>query len=124
MECPACKTELTELESGCLRCLRCKPLPKENKNPVVKPDNKKVDQPWTEERIRTIVRDELEDWHKATTVHTETGKLKLTEVAVPDKVDWRGEAKKLGIKLTKDTGGAKKKDDVLAEIAGKTKSPE
>jgi hypothetical protein len=103
------------MESGCTRCLKCYPIAEA---PVVpeKKQNPKIDEPWTEERIRAIVQDELENWHKTTTVHTEKKDLVLTDVAIPADLDWRAEAKKLGISLSQETGGARKKVDVLADI--------
>jgi hypothetical protein len=91
---------------------------------VEKEPNKKVDAPWTEERIRDIIKDELENWHKTTIVTKESGDLKLTDVAIGDDVNWRQRAKDLGIKLSQESGGARKKVDVLADIAEKTKSPQ
>jgi hypothetical protein len=110
-----CGTELTKMESGCTRCLSCHPITKPTSAPPKK-ENPRVDVPWTEERIRSIVQDELENWHKTTTVHTEKKDLVLTDVAIPADMDWRAKAKKLGIPLAKETGGARKKVDVLADI--------
>lgn len=102
-----CKKELTYLEeAGCWRCLVCNPIPKEA---VVKQGNKTkyVDVPWTEERIRDIVRDELENWSKPTT------SVDITS-ATPE--TWRQQAKRLGVPLAQPTGGARKKIDVLGDI--------
>ena len=115
MKCKICETELTEMESGCTRCLKCYPIT-EVSTPQPKKENPKIDVHWTEERIRSIVQDELENWHKTTTVHTEKQDLVLTEVPIPADMNWREEAKRLGISLSKETGGARKKVDVLADI--------
>jgi len=42
---------------------------------------------------------------------------------VKPELTWRDEAKELGVPLTKEAGGARKKVDVIADIA-KKKSPE
>lgn len=140
-----CGAELTKMETGCLRCLKCKPIveppkPKED-------ESKYVDVPWTPKRIldaiedtvRRWIQDELENWHKMTTVHTEKMDMTLTEVAtnrddvvvagggeIPDDVEipltppkWTDQAKELGIPLNKETGGRRKKDDVLKDIEDK-----
>ena len=122
MKCKMCETELTEMESGCTRCLKCYPLTGATE-PEPKKENPRIDIPWTEERIRKIVQDELENWHKTTTVHSESGTLKLTDVPIPADMNWREEAKSLNIPLSKETGGARKKVDVLADIE-KAKSPQ
>jgi hypothetical protein len=116
-------------EDTCLRCLKCNPMPNGNKIVKAKKENVRVDVPWTEERIRDIVRDELENWHQ-TTVLTKQKEgwgedepvVVATDVAVPDKVDWRGQAKKLGVSLVKETGGARTKASVLEDIEAKLMS--
>jgi hypothetical protein len=129
-ECKFCKNELVWIEKAkCNRCLTCHPMPKEVK-PVEKESNKRVDESWSEERIRDIVKDELENWHK-TTVLTKQREgwgedepvVVATDVAIGDDVNWRQRAKDLGVSLSQETGGARKKVDVLADIAEKTKSP-
>jgi hypothetical protein len=107
-----------------------------------------VDVPWTQERIldaiedkvRSWIVDELENWHIMKTVHTEKMDLTVTDVAAPDSIDkpkvvvagggeipegieipltppkWTDQAKELGIPLMKETGGRRKKDDVLQDI--------
>ena len=136
-----CGEELTEMKNAegevtCKRCLACKPIVEP---PKPKADETKyVDVAWTEERIRVLIRDELENWHKMTLVHK--GNMTLTEVAAPDGVKekvavagdvteipegveipgtipkWTDQAKELGISLMKETGGRRKKDDVLQDI--------
>lgn len=136
-----CGAVLTEMKTGCMRCLICKPIVDPPK-PKAPDDSKRVDQPWTPERIldaiedtvRTWMQDELENWNKMTTVHTEKLDLKLTEVAtnrpdvhvagggeIPDNVEipleppkWTDQAEELGIKWR-----GKKKTDVLDEIEAK-----
>lgn len=159
-----CKRELTYLEdSKCWRCLICNPVPstapkqeeEKTKSPIPVPhevsemiESKLAEQVEVgEERIREIVRDELENWHiqKPPVTKDEiadvTGEPEnlatLTPFAAarksnPDydplldappkamfeetKINWRAEAKALGIKTFQ-----RKKVDVLAEIAEKTK---
>ena len=95
MNCAMCKTELTKMETGCMRCLTCKPV-LAGPAPIKKDaENRRVDEPWTQERIwdtiedkvRAAITDELENWHIGTTVHKEKMDLKLTDVAIPDSID-------------------------------------
>jgi hypothetical protein len=101
-----------------------------NNKPVVKAkkENVKVDEPWTEERIRNIVVDELENWHKTTVLAsqkegwgTDRPSLVATDVAIPDKIDWRGKAKELGIAVyDQELKRPRLKADVLADIEAQT----
>ncbi len=139
---------------GCSVCLKCYPnalkaqpipLPK-------KQENKRVGMAMTDEMVREIVRDELsktgrkmetrtasevvedDDFGEMTATevaearkgNTEIKELTATEViAEMDITDnYRAHAKALGIPLNQPTGGARKKIDVLADIAEKTKSPD
>lgn len=146
MNCKNCSTELTQMtnaagEPTCMRCLKCHPLPVEMKPEQKKKDEPRyVDVPWTEERIRNIVVDELENWHKMTTVND--GDMTLTEVAVPDELikpkvvvagggeipenveipdsppKWTDQAESLGISWR-----GRKKIEVLDEIEAKLEIP-
>ena len=135
MKCKNCETELTFMKDAkCLRCLKCNPV---NENPVKTEDKKTnyVDVPWTAERIWESVRPKiavlflemLEDWHSP--VDERILPRKPDNPPVPNNplspedvqgVDWRFQAKHFGIRLCKETGGARKKSDVLADIAEKT----
>ena len=115
-----CKKELTYLEDAkCWRCLVCNPLPKAK--PAVESKTKYLDVKVTEERvreifteqeerIREIVRDELENWY--------IQRPPVTREEVPE--TWRQQAKRLGIPVSQQTGGVRKKVDVLADIAEAT----
>lgn len=142
-ECKFCKTELFYDEKrGCSVCLKCNPL---STAPVVteKPKSNYVDVTMTEKRIREIVRDELENWHIQKPPMTrdeiiderlnlsgspvkKSGVQELTEdEIVVTKVNWRARAKELGIPIyDQERKRPRKKVDVLADIAEKTKSPE
>ena len=116
MDCKRCKKELVKDEKrGCMFCPSCHPLQKEQPKEEEK-ERHYVDIKMTEARVRVIVRDELENWHiqKPSVTRDE-----IKEVVAPP-TDWRQQAKDLGIILTKPTGGARKKIDVLAEIQAKT----
>lgn len=130
-----CKRELTYLEdTKCFRCLICNPITKTE--PLKEKERKYVDVKLTEvrvreiiaeltigdERIREVVREELENWHiqkppvtKAQILDDEA----VIKVEITDSgKDWRAEAKALNISLYHKT-----KEKVLAEIAEKTKHP-
>lgn len=139
-KCPKCGEKVTYDEArGCYECLIC--YPKNRVIPVqeeekkvyidVKPNEERVDAMINDalnmhiktdgERIREIVRDELENWHiqkppmTVTEVDDATGDV-IGEV----EVNWRQQAKSLGIPLGKVGGvGARKKEDVMADIAAK-----
>lgn len=103
-----CKKELTFLDdSKCWRCLICNPLPKEEPAP---PKEKKpfLDVHITEERVREIVRDELENWHIQKPPVTAVEAKKIDSAL---RTDWRVQAKELGIPLFQ-----RKKADVLKDI--------
>ena len=125
-----CKRPLTYLEkSKCWRCLVCNPLTKTA--PTIEPKKKYVDVKMTEERVREICQDVLENWHiqKPPVTTEELEKLTGTNNAeVPIKTEpetWRQKAKRMGVKTHNDyTGGARKKVDVLAEMEAKEASQE
>ncbi len=80
---------------------------------------------FDEGQIRDIVRDELENWHiqKPSVTRDEIEPPRalsndelLDKINVPTPPAWRAQAKELGIPLFQ-----RKKADVLAEIASKTK---
>ena len=109
-----CGEELTFMEeSKCFRCLKCKPIVKKRQVPK-KSESKYIDVPWTEDRIRKIVREELEDWHIQKPPVTKKEIDTITEQPV---ATWREQAKELGIPLYHKT-----KKQVLAEIVEKTKA--
>jgi len=125
-KCKNCETELTEMKDGknefiCFRCLNCHPL-----TTYVKPEDKAtryVDIPWTEERIieviDKVVPDMIRDILNAKN-DTIDGKPELSHVEVVPEDNWREQAKKLGIPLSQETGGARKKVDVLKDIQERT----
>jgi hypothetical protein len=55
--CKNCEDFVTILDTGVKRCLRCNPLPKGDRQPrrSKSDNNKKVDVPWTEQRILAVV---------------------------------------------------------------------
>ncbi len=145
---PVCKTQickrpLTYLEEqGCWRCLVCNPMPKAAPKPIkekkfldVKMTEKQVSIMITkrlveqveigEEKIREIVRDELENWHiqKPPITKDEMTKLetagtsqtinesRMEQAKEPEPPDWRQQAKDLGIELFH-----RKKVDVMKDI--------
>ena len=139
--CVTCGGELSDMKTGCKRCLKCHPIvdpPKPKKD-----DRKYVDKPWTEDRSRAIVKDEMENWHKITTAHTEKLDLKITESAIPSSMDkpevvvagngkmpegieipleppkWTDQAESLGIPWR-----GRKKETVLDEIEVKLTVPD
>ncbi len=133
MDCRSCKTELThDKKRGCLVCLKCHPP--EKGQPIPPQEKRKyIDVTMTEERVRDIVRDELENWHiqKPPVTKKETESLTLEKLKkvrdslpsppnvleIPVNSDWRAKAKELGIPLFQRT-----KADVLAEIGTRTDS--
>ncbi len=137
MKCKNCETELTFMEkSKCLRCLKCHPVTE-----FVPPKGKEtayVDVPWTEERIlaliekrvREVVQDEMENWYiKGQDVDSEQDIANtVIDRVAPRQPDnppkgWRAQAKELGVPLNKETGGSRKKIDVLKDIEDKLKVP-
>jgi len=141
--CKFCGTELAFEEArNCYRCMKCNP-DTELRTPVKKEDPKYVQEGLTDRQksqVREICRDELENWHQITTVHKETGALKLTDVAIKNDMDnvvvkgggdipegveipseppkWTDQAESLDIKWR-----GRKKDDVLQEIEDKLTAP-
>lgn len=113
--CNHCRAELTKDEKrGCMICRVCHPAGDDKPLvPQIKP--KLLDVKFTEEQIREIVRDELENWHIQKPPVTKA-EAKETDEALR-KIDWRAQAKELGIPLFQ-----RKKADVLAEIAKKKAS--
>lgn len=132
MKCKNCNTGLTKDEKrDCLVCLRCHPV-NENPVPAPKKQNVKVDEPWTagrikelvEPMIREIVVDEIENYHiRPKEADVESIIDVVAEQAEPVATDWRAQAKELDIPLNKETGGSRKKIDVLDEIEAKLKVP-
>ena len=145
---PVCKTQickrpLTYLEEqGCWRCLVCNPMPKDVPKPIkekkfldVKTTEGQVAEMITkkltehievsEEKIREIVRDELENWHiqkppvtkdeieeYPTAVISQTiNESRIEQAKEPEPPDWRQQAKDLGIELFH-----RKKVDVMKDI--------
>ena len=145
MDCKNCETKLTEMKNGegettCLRCLNCHPLTKYVA--PAKKEDRYVDIPWTDERVIEVIdrvvpdmiRETLENWHiqkpPVTKDEIEKPTVPITDellnqvAVIQDTPNWRARAKELGISLSQPTGGARKKVDVLAEIAEKTKTSE
>lgn len=133
-----CKRPLTYLEdSKCWRCLICNPLPT-GKPAVLKKKPEFLDVKVTEqqvaemieaklaeqvevgqERIREIVRDELENWHiqKPPAMKDEIAETwGVSDVDVTTN-NWRQQAKELGIPLFQ-----RRKVDVLKDIEEKLDS--
>lgn len=131
MKCRKCEGKLTRDEKrGCHFCPVCNPLPTA---PVITEEpepNKRVDEPWTDKRIREIVQDELMNWHirkpsvtvseiKATVGGGEANVNKTVESET-----WRETAKRLDIPVyDKDNKRPRKKLDVLKDIEEKQKVP-
>ena len=143
MNCKMCHTELTKMpekQGDCLRCLTCKPIPKDVPKEPEPEGNKKVDVKVTEARVREIVRDELENWHINKPPVTQKDIMRITNDAgdivlanveldgettvtsnepfIMEPLNWRDQAKALNISLYH-----KKKEVVLAEIEEKLKVP-
>lgn len=115
MKCRLCKGELTrDEERGCFRCLLCNPI---QAKPVEQPkdEGNYVDTgtKWTEEKIRALIRDELENWH------IQKPPVTAKEIAadvVSDKT-WRDKAKEMGVSLyDHDKKCPRKKTDVLEDM--------
>ncbi len=125
MKCKRCNGELAhDKKRDCLYCPVCHPLNKNVPSPLAEKkqlldlttNEKRVAEMLVENesRIREIVRDELENWHIQKPPVTKDE----IKIAVEEET-WREQAKRLGIELYH-----RKKEDVLADIAEKTKSPE
>ena len=129
MKCPnyeKCQTELTEMDTGCKRCLTCNPLTK-----YVAPAKKQrrdIDLPWTDERVIEVIdrvvpdmiREVLENFLK----QKPPAEIDTTPVRTHGKI-WRDQAKELGIEVyDKVNKRPRLKVDVLKEIAESTNVPE
>lgn len=120
--CRYCHAELSfDEKRKCRVCWICHP-PEEPKKAEPKPKPKFLDERMTEERVREIVQDELENWHiqkppvtKEDIERINSTNTVPTEMEVKEKT-WRDKAKEMGIKLHQETGGVRKKVDVLADI--------
>lgn len=137
MKCRKCTGELTrDEERGCYFCPVCNPVPTA---PVIAEEpepNKRVDEPWTDKRIREIVQDELMNWHikKPSVTASEIkatvggGEANVNETVIkqdtPKPETWRETAKRLEIPVyDKDKKCPRKKVDVLSDIEAKQKVP-
>lgn len=115
-KCRRCNGELAHDEKrNCMFCPICYPPNRTQPSPP-KEKPKLVDVAMTEERVREIVRDELENWHirKPPVTKTEVEELTISDTFNQKRLDtmsWRLQAKELGIELYHRT-----KADVLAEI--------
>lgn len=137
MNCRKCNGELTKDEKrNCFYCPVCNPLRVEVPPEEKKEDNLvdvKMNRPEIVKLIRDmvpeLVQEELMNWHvqkpsvTASEAETIVEEVRADELAIKKvhdvpmlKPDWRAVAKALGINLFH-----KKKADVLAEIAEKTK---
>lgn len=135
MKCKNCETELTFMKKAkCLRCLKCYPVTKTV--PLAEKEKNYVDVPWTKERVvaiceevcKRVFRELLEDWHvqkpdedidadlRAGARQPDNPPEDTGSVEDVGGLTWRRKAKELGISLFH-----RKKADVLAEIAEKTK---
>lgn len=134
-----CKLPLTWMEKQrCWRCLKCNPLPKD----VLVPQKKKkfLDVKVTEEqvakmikeaipdylnedKIREIVRDELENWHiqRPPATRDEIAEALPPSSAAPKPETWLQKAKRIGVQTHYPKGGMRKKVDVLADMEAKEK---
>jgi hypothetical protein len=96
--------------------------------PVVKArkDNVKVDEPWTDERIKKVVDPLIREICLELIQEFYVPKTEPVVDEQPEAVEksWREQAKELGVPLSQETGGARKKVDVLADIAAKLEVPE
>ena len=138
MKCPnfeRCGAELTEMETGCKRCLVCNPMTKY----VIpkKKERRDIDLPWTDERVIEVIdrvvpdmiAEAIRNHAQSQMVITDnmdtviadslaTATLEVPDVLVDGKkqLTWREQAKELGIILYHKT-----KENVLMEIAEKQK---
>lgn len=74
------------------------------------------EKPINEARIRAIVKEMI--------LPLEAKLLTALEGINKTEKSWTDQAKKLGISLMKETGGRRKKEDVLKDIEEKLKDPE
>lgn len=142
MKCRRCNGELERDEKrDCLRCPVCYPIQEAQPEPE-KDMSKYVDvgKKWTEEGIRALIKDELEDWYlqrpsvtakDVVALTTETGTLPDEEAAVVPTVEqtqlptktWRDVAKGMNVSLyDHERKCPRKKVDVLEEIKQKTEA--
>jgi len=79
-----------------------------------------------EERIREIIQDELADWHiqKPPVTRNEIAETIPPSSEVPKPETWLQKAKRLGVPTHQETGGIRKKGDVLADIEAAEKIEE
>ena len=108
-KCRGCNGELThDKERDCYVCLNCNPTPKPRK-PEKPKERTYVDRGMTEEMVREICMDVLENWHvKKPSVTVE----EIDEIVKPK--SWQEQAKDLGINPY-----GRKKEVVLAEITSR-----
>ena len=113
MNCKRCATVLEQDEKrNCMYCPVCHPANRKVAESV-EVEHKYLDNKPTEDRVIAMIKDivpgmiraELENWHNP---------KEDTEV------NWRDQARSLGISLNQESGGSRKKADVLADIAAKT----
>ena len=128
-----CKKPLTYMEeSNCWRCLVCNPIP--IYRPVEKTRKKLVDAKMTEDEVRSIVKDELANWHiqkppvTATEIYEAVGSVDSEPTVI--KVDatpptWRQKAKELGVPLHKEPKGSgmRKKSRSISRYRKEKKRP-
>ena len=136
--CTRCRTELSyDKERACSFCSRCNP-PQIKAVKAEEKERRYVDVRLTEGRVREIV-EEIIDKLVPDMIRDikQTTQEKLDEVSVRaiknDTVqvshereldqhrNWRSEAKELGVPLNQETGGSRKKEDVLNDIEIKQK---
>jgi hypothetical protein len=128
LNCKRCKAELVrDKERNCWYCPVCHPDPNPKAPPVEEPKSKLIDVKFTEQQIREIVRDELENWH----IHKPPVTRGEIEVAAAQLIangeviseikeasenpnDWRRRARELGINQKHKT-----KEQILEEIKQK-----
>ncbi len=133
-KCMFCKGELTEMKDDkgkvtCVRCLKCKPIVEPPK-PKAVDDSKRVDQPWTPERIwdaiESKVLEAIDQRMKPDVVPDEPEVVTAGEGEAPKDVEipleppkWNEQAEELGIPWR-----GRKKEDVLDEIEAKLTVPD
>ncbi len=124
MKCPnfeKCGTELTEMATGCKRCLKCNPMTKYVA--PVKKARRDVDLPWTDERVIEVIdrvvpdmiRETLENWHiqKPSVTRDDIKFLNNDKVSIEVKPDTLGEQYVQGILTEQDK--LKEKVEVVQE---------
>jgi len=130
-KCRICNGELTYLEDRkCLRCLRCHP--DTPSVPALEPEKPKIlNEKITEEKVRDIVIMEINRRVKPPLsrdairqIVSEVLASSGATVAAEDVLTWRQRAKKMGIPLHRESGGMRKKEEVLADMEKVTASKE